>query len=145
MKSLTIAIICLSVFSGGCSKDCGDAFRYYEIGLSNGGSDWRDTTFIVATANAQLISEISAQLKLPVNQRKNVIGSLVQGNGGYNKHGNHAFSWRLKEDDWLLTEVSIEIYDGRPYSDVDLNLSYWLNNVKRFSPWSSYIKREITR
>jgi hypothetical protein len=145
MKNLTIVIICLSALFAGCRKDSGDELRYYEIGLSNGGGDWRDSTFVVATANAQLINEVNAQLQLPISERKIIIGSLVRGNGGYNKHGNHAFGWRMKEDDWSLSELSIEIYDGRPYNDVDLNISYWLDTVKRFSPWLSYIKREVKK
>jgi hypothetical protein len=92
-----------------------------------------------------LIRQIEAQLALPVDQRKIVIGSLVKGSGGYNKTGAHEFKWRFREDDWQLTDLSIEIYDGRPHSDVDLQIDYWIDTVKRFSPWSSYIKREVRK
>jgi hypothetical protein len=47
--------------------------------------------------------------------------------------------------DWHLTDLSIEIYDGRPYSDLDKSPAYWFDTVKRFSPWNSYIKKEIIR
>ena len=118
--------------------------HYYEVGFKTNTADWRDSSFIIATTNASLISEIETQLSLPVSQRKIVTGSLISGSGGYNKNSSHEFKWHFKEDDWQLTELSVEIYDGRPYSDVDSDINYWLNTVKRFAPWSSYIKREIT-
>jgi len=131
---------------GACKKNAvkDPNLRYFEVGLDNGSPDWRDSSFVVATSNAALLLQIEAQLQLPIAQRKKIVnGSLVKGSGGYNKNSTHEFKWHFKENDWSLTDVSIEIYDGRPYSDVDKDLSYWLNTVKRFSPWSSYIKQEI--
>jgi hypothetical protein len=62
-----------------------------------------------------------------LKQRKNVTGALVAGNANYNKNSSHNFKWHFKENDWNLTEASIEIYDGRPYSDLDLNPAYcWI-------------------
>jgi hypothetical protein len=137
-----------------CSNDPSPspALRYYEVGLSDfrdeknpdGTDDWRDTSFIVATANQQLINKITEQLALPVAQRQIVNGALVAGSGGYNRNGSHNFKWHFKEDDWHLTDMSAELLDGRPYSDVDNNTAYWQDTVKRFSPWHSYIKKEVT-
>jgi hypothetical protein len=148
MKNVALIMISLFVFLVACDKeicweDRNDKMHYYEIGLGNGAKDWRDTSFVVATDNPQLVDAVNAQLSLPVAQRKIVIGKLVPGNGGYNINATHAFKWRFKEDDWTLTEMSIEIYDGRPYNDVDLNPDYWMDTMKRYSPWSSYIRREI--
>ena len=127
-----------------CKKDSENSLlHYYEVGSKTNTADWRDSSFIVATANASLISEIEAQLSLSVSERKIVTGQLISGSGGYNKNASHQFKWHFKEDDWELTEISAEIFDGRPYSDVDTDTGYWLNTVKRFAPWSSYVKREI--
>jgi hypothetical protein len=127
-----------------CKKDSERSLlRYYEVGFKTTTATWPDSSFIVATTNASLISEIKTQLSLPVSQRKIVTGQLVSGSGGYNKNASYEFKWRFKEDDWELTEVSAEIFDGQPYTDVDTDIDYWLNTVKRFAPWSSYIKREI--
>ena len=135
-------IVTIMIYS--CKKDSKHSLlQYYEVGFKTNTSDWRDSSFIVATADSSLISEIETQLGLPPWQRKIVTGGLVRGNGGYNKNASHEFKWRFKEDDWELTELSIEIYDGTPYSDVDTNIDYWLNTVKRFAPWSSYIKRKV--
>lgn len=127
-----------------CKKESPLApLHYYEVGYKGDPADWRDSSFVVATSDTILIAKIQMQLAMPVAQRQLVSGRLVAGNGGYNKNSTHLFKWRFKEDDWNLADASIEISDGRPYNDVDMNLNYWLNTVKRFSPWGSYIKKEI--
>ena len=140
-----IAVFCVLIL-GFCKKNSSGNLRYFEVGLNNSSTDWRDTSFIVATSNTALLTEIDAQLQLPAAQRKKiVIGALLKGSGGYNRNAGHQFQWHFKEDDWQLADLSIEIYDGRPHNDVDTDLDYWLHTVKRFSPWSSYIKREIVQ
>lgn len=143
---LMICIIFLMlVMIYSCKKESAPApLHYYEVGFKGDAADWRDSSFIIATLDTTLISQIQSQLALPVAQRKIVNGRLISGNGGYNKNSTHSFKWRFKENDWHLTDLSIEISDGRPYSDVDSDINYWLNTVKRFSPWGSYIKKEIT-
>jgi hypothetical protein len=120
-------------------------WRYFEVGTNTTPGDWRDSSYIVATKDPVLLSKIEAQLALPINDRQLVAGALAPGNGGYNKNAHHNFKWHIKEDDWQLVDVTVEIFDGRPYSDVDLHYSYWMNSVERFAPWSSYIKREIIK
>ena len=94
-------------------------YTYYEVGFKSQSADWRDTSFVVRTMNAALIQQIDAQLALPVAQRKIVTGALVAGSGGYNKNVSHTFKWHFKENDWNLADVTIEIYDGKPYTDID--------------------------
>ena len=129
-----------------CKKDSTTTrFRYFEVGFNANAAEWKDSSFVVAANDNALISEIETQLTLPVAQRKIVSGDLVIGNGGYNNNASYQFKWHFKEDAWQLTQLSIEIYDGRPYSDVDNDLDYWINTVKRFAPWGSYIKRKIPK
>jgi hypothetical protein len=144
MRTVMIfTMILLATSFTGCKKDKDPMLRYFEVGTGNQSPDWRDSSFVVATSDETLIRQIEAQLQLPVNERKIVIGKLERGSGGYNKNSSHEFKWHFREDDWNLTDLSIEIYDGRPYSDLDLNIDYWIDTVKRFSPWSSYLKREL--
>lgn len=118
-------------------------YQHYEVGFKRADADWRDTAFIVRTNNPQLIAQADAQLALPVNSRKLVTGKLVSGSGGYNRNGVHEFSWHFKEDDWQLADVTVEIYDGKPYTDIDQNLTYWINTVQRYGSWGSYIRRKL--
>lgn len=146
-RSMIVVFIALFIFTlGSCKKEKHTdeaAYQYYEVGFNTDNADWRDTAFIVRTSNQQLIQQVEAQLLLPIANRKLVTGALVAGSGGYNKNASHEFKWHFKEDDWQLTDLTIEIYDGKPYTDIDKDLSYWLNTVKRFGSWSSYIKRKL--
>jgi hypothetical protein len=93
--------------------------------------------FRVATSSPQFIAQARAQLALPQAQRNLfVTGGLRAGNGGHNA----AWSWHLA--DAALTQTAIELCDGRP-TMVEADLNYWLNTVKSFCPWSSYVHAEI--
>lgn len=95
--------------------------------------------FIIAASDEALLEMADAQLLLPVDQRSKFIsGGLAPGNGGFNA----PWSWHIPENEWSLVDNSIELCDGRP-SDIENNLSYWLDTVKSFCPWGSYIEREI--
>ena len=143
-KTIFTIFICATVLFLSCKKTVQpDHFTYYEVGFQNTSADWRDTMIVIRTTNEQLIIAADAQLTLPIANRQRVFGNLVSGSGGYNKNGSHQFKWHLKEDDWQLVDITAEIYDGRPYSDIDLDINYWLNTVKRYGAWSSYIKRKL--
>ena len=131
------------LFFSSCNKNNKAPLRYFEVGVVDTPVDWRDSSFIIATSDPHMITQALDQLSLPIAQRKILNGALAKGNAGYNKNSTHSFQWHFKENDWHFTDFSIEIYDGRPYSDLDLSPRYWLDTVKRFSPWNSYIKREI--
>lgn len=118
---------------------------YYQVGFKGEAADWRDSSFIVATADTAIINAADKQLLLPVEERQLVTGTLVTGSGGYNKNATHEFKWHLKEDNWHTADMSIELYDGRPYSDVDSNFVYWRDTVKGFAPWSSYIRAKLVK
>ena len=142
IKSTIISLLLISIFS--CQKESAPSpLHYYEVGFKGTAADWRDSSFVVATNDTALIAEIESQLVLPVAQRKLVTGKLIKGSNGYNKNASHEFKWHFMESDWQLADLSAEIYDGRPYSDLDINLNYWLHTIKSFAPWGSYIKREI--
>jgi hypothetical protein len=131
---LLLAIFVLYACQKEDSKDS-TTYTYYEVGFTSTHPEWRDTAFIVRTSSQQRIREADAQLALPVEARKIVAGKLVAGSGGYNKNASHSFGWHFDEADWQLVDMTIEIYDGRPYTDVDQDLDYWLHTVKRYGSW----------
>jgi len=148
MLRLLCVFITVILLAIACSNDPEmPGLRYYEVGFHTDAKEWRDSAFVVAAVatDTQLINQINAQLALPEEKRKKIIfGSLATGNGGYNKNAGYSFKWHMHEQDWKLVDMTAEIYDGRPYSDVELHTAYWMNTVKRLGPWSSYIKKEIT-
>lgn len=145
MKPVIIFMLAAVVLIGACSKNDKQEVRYFEVGINGVQDDWRDSAFVVATSDPQLINKITDQLEKPVANRQIVMGELATGNGGYNKNAGHSFNWHFIENKWSLVDVSAEIYDGRAHSDVDKNPAYWQDTLKRFSPWGSYIKKEIIK
>lgn len=146
LKYLLPALMLLLIAAASCKKENRDSnknYTYYQVGFKDEFSEWRDTSFIVRTNNQQLMRQLDTQLTLPVTERKLVVGKLVAGSGGYNKNASHEFKWHFKEDDWQLADVTVEIYDGRPFSDVDTDIRYWLDTVQRYGSWSSYIRKKL--
>jgi hypothetical protein len=93
--------------------------------------------FRATIASPKYIAMAREQLLLPEDQRHLFAnGGLLPGNGGYNL----AWSWHFGNVG--LSEVAIELCDGRP-SFVEANLDYWLNTVKGFCPWASYVYQEL--
>ena len=142
MRWILLSMLVLAI-AAGCKKDK-EPVRYFEVGmrLNGGADDWRDTAFVVATSNQQVLNAVDAELAKPIADRKKLVsGKLKKGSGGYNKNAGFTFNWHL--EDWTLTDLTIELIDGRPYSDVELHNSYWMDTVKSFGSWGSYIKKEI--
>ena len=118
-------------------------YTYYLVGFDTDNTNWRDTGFVVRTKTPSLIQKADAQLTRPLSERQIVFGELKAGDGGFNKNASHSFKWHFEESSWDLVDVTAEIYDGKPFTDVDGDPDYWLNTMKRFGAWSSYIKRKL--
>ena len=93
--------------------------------------------FRVSSTSAEFIAQARAQLGLPPAQRTLfAAGPIAAGDGGHNVD----WSWHFSSVS--LVEVAIELCDGTP-SMVEADLDYWINTVKTFCPWSSYVYAEI--
>jgi hypothetical protein len=75
MIRLFITIALLGV-SYSFMKGNKSALRYFEVGTKSKPTEWRDTSFVVATSNPRLISVIEAQLKMPIAKRNMITGKL---------------------------------------------------------------------
>ena len=91
-----------------------------------------------ATISApDVIATARAQLSLPQSERHLfAIGGIAAGDGGVNV----GWSWHFT--DVSLTELAIELCDGTP-SMVEADLHYWLDTVRSFCPWASYVHAEV--
>lgn len=143
----TILFVCATLYT---THLAAQTMRYFEVGLriepNSENYDGRDSSFIVAASDALLLAEIEAELALPPSERvKHISGPLIAGNGTFNHNGNFWFNWHLAPNEWRLSDFSIELCDGRPYTDIEQDLNYWIGNVGTFCPWSSYIKREVSQ
>lgn len=118
--------------------------HYFEFRTSCGHGAWQDTSFVAVTATQSVIDTVLANLAHPLEQRQFISGAIAYGNGGFNRNGSHWFLWHFLPDQWSLTDFAAEVCDGCPFSDVDKDTAYWVNNIGYFCPWSGQPVREIT-
>ena len=95
-----------------------------------------DETFRVHTEDAAVIAE--ARALLASGGEKNVSGTILRGNGGFNS----GYSWHLKPETVHFADVTIELCDGRP-SYVQENVDYYVDTVKQYCPWGVKILSEV--
>lgn len=99
-----------------------------------------EANVIAATSDTDVISLSLAQLALPEAQRNLLINGEIQYGTNTN---NPVYSWHFVSNAWVLAEAAIEVCDGKP-SDVEVDKEYWIKQVGRFCPWSSYVLKENT-
>ena len=117
--------------------------RYFEFKTSCGHGRWQDSSFIAATNDPIVIDSIEANLAKPIDYRWMINGKLGAGNAGYNHNASHWFNWHFIPNEWRLYEVSMEVCDGCPFTDVDTDTAYWIGIIKNFCPWTSKVLREV--
>jgi hypothetical protein len=140
MKTLSIflfisLVICFSAFA--------QTTRYFEFTISCGHGNWQDTSIIASATNQILIDTILAELNFPLSQRRFISGPIDYGNGGFNHNASHWFKWHFIPDQWVLTELAVEVCDGCPYTDLDSDAAYWVGQIGNFCPWSGQPAREV--
>ncbi|HYE57150.1 MAG TPA: hypothetical protein VD948_01545 [Rhodothermales bacterium] len=95
--------------------------------------------FYVAMATEAQAAEARTHL---ASGREGVLhGALVRGNGGFNT----GYRWHLDPASVSFPDAAIEVCDGRPRSDVESDLDYWINTVRYYCPWGAKIVREVPR
>lgn len=112
------------------------ATRYFQFNIRNFSTD---ESFVAATSDSMVLTDIDQQLALPENQRfLHIHGPIDSTNGGH----NFGWSWHFVPDQWLMAENSIELCDGRP-SIVETDLQNYLHVVGSYCPWASYVFVEL--
>jgi hypothetical protein len=91
--------------------------------------------FVMRTTDPDTIQQAVAILNGAENRFP--IGPLLRGNGGFNP----PWSWHMDPDQVRLTEVAVEVCDGRP-SYVEENLDDFLMPGVGYCPWSGRIVGE---
>lgn len=71
------------------------------------------------------------------NQKYIPVGIIVDNRPGKGPHDKQ-WSWHLDPDSIRMAEVTIEVCDAVP-SDVEAEIDYWVNTVKRYCPWSTRV------
>jgi hypothetical protein len=103
-------------------------------------------TFIVAVGTERfrvridnaLLANKARRMMIGAVDQEIVTGTLDRGNGGFNT----GYNWHIKPATVSFTETTIELCDGRP-SDIEANITYWVDTVKQYCPWSGRIVAEV--
>ena len=66
-------------------------------------------------------------------------GTLAPGDGGV----NDGYSWHLVPETVSFPDLAIEVCDGRPRTDVEGDLDYWLGTVGVYCPWGARLTRRV--
>jgi hypothetical protein len=93
--------------------------------------------FHIALESAAQIAAADALLASGAEQ--NVHGTLKRGNGGFNM----SYSWHLEPSTVTFPDVTMEICDGRPNSEVEAEVDYFIETVKYYCPWGAKIVRKV--
>lgn len=141
--SILLLIVCCAACNNSSEEIINGIVYFRFSGCAEEAYDnWRDTSFIAATADPRVIAQCRSQLKLSREMRsKFPLGTIESGLNGYNFNHTHQFSWQFKPGEWELVDVGIEIYDGCPYSDAEQ--SDYLNTYGRYGGWGNVILEEL--
>lgn len=145
MKSHIRAAVYMTLCLAATFSAVAQQLHYYEFVTRCGHGEWRDTSFIAATADSVRIAELQAELTKPLEQRRFINGAIGYGHGGFNHNAGHWFKWHILSGQWQLVENAIEVCDGCPYSDLDMHTDYWIETVRYFCPWSGQPARELSQ
>lgn len=102
-----------------------------------------DATFVAWTSDTSVINDVLEQLQLPEDQRNKHINGVIERLPEGCESVNEPWSWYFPAGQWALAEFSIEVCDGNPQF-VEDNIGEFVDNVGRYCPWGSYVKREIS-
>jgi hypothetical protein len=139
-KQLTLLMAALIVIAGFASAQ---TTRYFEFTTTCGHGNWQDTAFVAATSDQAIIDEVFIELAKPLEERRFISGAIGPGDDGHNRNADHWFLWHFIPDQWSLVDFAIEVCDGCPYTDVDMDTAYWISNLGQFCPWSGRPVREL--
>lgn len=97
--------------------------------------------FLAWTKNNEVISQVENELSKPLEERNMHINGVISRLPA-ECNINLEWSWYFNPEDWMMADISIEVCDGNPQY-VEENLAEFVDNVGRFCPWGSRVKREI--
>lgn len=97
--------------------------------------------FVARTSDPKVIAAARQQLSMaPEKRNLHINGALARGDGGFNS----PWRWHIRDNQWHFAQIGIELCDGVP-RDIENDLDYWVDKVKRFCPWKARIMREEPR
>jgi len=116
-------LLALSVLLPACSDDPSEVEAEFVVSVA-------DETFVMRVRDPETIR--LAQENIERRNQRFPIGALLRGDGGFNA----PWSWHLDPAQVRMTEIAIEVCDGRP-SYVEAHLA----DFPTYCPWGARVIR----
>jgi hypothetical protein len=131
-----LVLIAVTIYMAGLTG-CNDG-----VGVSTGGTfavRVEGETFYVRIDNALLATK-ARRMMVGAEDDQIITASLARGDGGFNT----GYGWHMIPSTVTFADMTTEVCDGRP-SDVQSDIDYWVDTVKRYCPWGGHIVSEVGR
>lgn len=112
-------------------SDSTDYLAVYEVRVTE------DESFLLAVATPEQMQ--LAEQRMAEGPVGAIHGEVVRGDGGFNQ----PYGWHLVPSSVTFPDMTMELCDGRPNSDVQSNIDYWVDTVKYYCPWGAEIVRRV--
>jgi hypothetical protein len=139
LHMFALASLAIFIVLSGCNnQDSNENERLFVVRVA-------DERFVIKLVTKEQIEVAEAMLEGRIPQ-KIVVGTLADGNGGFNHDplSGRNWSWHLIPETVSFADQAIELCDGKP-SYIEENKEYWLETVKQFCPWDSQIESELSQ
>lgn len=118
----------------GCDSPDGSDSALYEVEVDSADGSER---FRLALSTAEQVDLAEGAL---TSGREGVIhGTVLRGDGGFNT----PYTWHLAPESITFPDLAMEVCDGRPQSDVERDIDYWVDTVGVYCPWGARVLRRI--
>ena len=129
---MTLLLGVILVFAACDSKSAEKSYAaVYEVEVAD------QERFFVALATE---SQIEMAEKWMAEGRVGVLhGTVARGNGGF----NDPYDWHLDPATVSFPDMAMEVCDGRPESDVQADVDYWVERIGYYCPWGARLVRRV--
>lgn len=132
---LLVSLLLVALVVMACDTERADGPTYlavYEVEVAN-----QETFYVAVATKAQMAT---ADARLASQQSGIVHGSVVRGDGGFNDD----YDWHLAPESITFPDLTMEVCDGRPASDVQADIPYWADTIGYYCPWGARFVRRVT-
>ncbi len=134
IEVILAVILVIVLFLVACSTGASESPEFvalYEVQVAEG------ERFILAVQNNEQMQ--LAEQRMADGVEGVIHGSVARGDGSFNE----PYDWHLVPESVTFPDVAMEICDGRPSSDVQADIDYWVETVKYYCPWGARIIRRL--
>lgn len=132
MRSRSVIFLLAALAIGACDREEQSPIRAtYEVEVAG------QESFRIGLVDDE---QIAAAESMRTEGRRGIVhGRVRRGDGGF----NDPYSWHLDPASVTFPDLAIEACDGRPHSDVERDVDYWVDNLMFYCPWGSRIVRRL--